>query len=451
MTPAERSAYKQALLSIKGTMQGLGCLHETHFQQNAMNVHGGEFFFPWHRWFQYLFEAQLKKAPTTHAKYLNVPYWDWRTDGFRSKLTWTKSDFLGDFSTLWGLGRTLDSEVIKDTSIFRSIQTAFTMPGGNALDFGFFSGTIERFHDGVHGAVGGIMGGGQSPYDPVFFLHHGFIDKLWAEWEDRRPSKETVLSAFFNPVIPHHDHDTTLRCLIGNETIDIPFKTPHFLNAEVVDARSQDFNADGTTDNEAWYAYNGLLLLDGLGGNFETRSDSSVYAYVAWDTLTKTTSGKIYVGDVKRGLPIRNGTSITEAVEADNKGGFVVKSTSKVRIQTAQSITFHPGTAVEYGAVLQTALSSVPYGFSSNASFRTEEMAENVGTHAPAAAWLVHPNPATQGVVSFGRTASQFALMNQAGVVLLSGQMADQIEVTAIPKGLYLLKLEDQVQKLIIQ
>jgi tyrosinase len=39
---------------------------------------------------------------------------------------------------------------------------------------------LERHHDSVHVWIGGHMGGTpSSPQDPVFFLHHCFIDYLW--------------------------------------------------------------------------------------------------------------------------------------------------------------------------------------------------------------------------------------------------------------------------------
>jgi Common central domain of tyrosinase len=38
-------------------------------------------------------------------------------------------------------------------------------------------------HNRVHVWVGGSMGPVTSPNDPVFFLHHCFIDKLWADWQ----------------------------------------------------------------------------------------------------------------------------------------------------------------------------------------------------------------------------------------------------------------------------
>ena len=37
-------------------------------------------------------------------------------------------------------------------------------------------------HDNVHGAVGGFMGDFLSPVDPIFFMHHANIDRLWDVW-----------------------------------------------------------------------------------------------------------------------------------------------------------------------------------------------------------------------------------------------------------------------------
>lgn len=37
-------------------------------------------------------------------------------------------------------------------------------------------------HDNVHGGVGGLMGDFLSSIDPIFFLHHGNIDRLWDVW-----------------------------------------------------------------------------------------------------------------------------------------------------------------------------------------------------------------------------------------------------------------------------
>ena len=42
-----------------------------------------------------------------------------------------------------------------------------------------------RNHNRVHRWVGGHMLGGASVNDPVFWLHHAFVDLLWSRWQKR--------------------------------------------------------------------------------------------------------------------------------------------------------------------------------------------------------------------------------------------------------------------------
>ena len=41
----------------------------------------------------------------------------------------------------------------------------------------------SQLHNRVHVWVGGSMLRMTSPNDPVFFLHHCFVDKVWADWQ----------------------------------------------------------------------------------------------------------------------------------------------------------------------------------------------------------------------------------------------------------------------------
>jgi tyrosinase len=41
-------------------------------------------------------------------------------------------------------------------------------------------------HDNVHGATGGFMGAFMSPVDPIFWLHHANLDRLWDIWSRRK-------------------------------------------------------------------------------------------------------------------------------------------------------------------------------------------------------------------------------------------------------------------------
>jgi tyrosinase len=52
---------------------------------------------------------------------------------------------------------------------------------------------IPKMHNRVHYYVGGTMGPSTSPNDPVFWLHHCYIDKLWADWQRLHPNEPGYL------------------------------------------------------------------------------------------------------------------------------------------------------------------------------------------------------------------------------------------------------------------
>jgi tyrosinase len=67
----------------------------------------------------------------------------------------------------------------------------YDMPPWNSASDGFRN-HLEgwrgvNLHNRVHVWVGGQMATGVSPNDPVFWLHHAFIDRLWTQWQERHP------------------------------------------------------------------------------------------------------------------------------------------------------------------------------------------------------------------------------------------------------------------------
>lgn len=63
---------------------------------------------------------------------------------------------------------------------------------------------VPRLHNQVHVWVGGdgaTMAMGASPNDPVFFLHHANIDRIWAQWQDASGS-HTYLPVDEEPTRP---------------------------------------------------------------------------------------------------------------------------------------------------------------------------------------------------------------------------------------------------------
>jgi tyrosinase len=72
-------------------------------------------------------------------------------------------------------------------SSFGGPETGFNHDGGNAM------GTVDRVpHGTMHGAVGGNTGWmsffNTAALDPIFWLHHANIDRLWTVWLRRDPA-----------------------------------------------------------------------------------------------------------------------------------------------------------------------------------------------------------------------------------------------------------------------
>jgi tyrosinase len=195
-------------------------------------AHRGPVFLPWHR----LYLRRLEEAiqAVTGDDDFALPYWNWSADGalpaaqqrtapiwsllgpsqgqvtqgplaqFRVRLTQSVDDgrfYVGPPRPIWrdaGRGRpTLpdpadESATLADGSFdaptwdeasdgFRNKLEGFQDPGGSPVPRpGPF------MHNRVHVWTGGDMAPGSSPNDPIFFLNHCNVDRLWEAWLTQR-------------------------------------------------------------------------------------------------------------------------------------------------------------------------------------------------------------------------------------------------------------------------
>ena len=161
-------------------------------------------FLPWHRLYMTQMEDALGMA---------LPYWDWTEEdqGPGSKsgipslwegLTPTLRDGVDGACTIKELkdvcACTNEDPMLvsrqKNVSIDAkskrgSIQVAFDQP-----DFDRFEPLIRVPHDRAHGEIGCEMGAHETAgYDPMFFLHHTFVDYQWAFWQEVHRIREALL------------------------------------------------------------------------------------------------------------------------------------------------------------------------------------------------------------------------------------------------------------------
>lgn len=164
--------------------------------------HGNWFFLPWHRAYLLYFEQICRTL--IGDKNFALPYWNWTCH--RTLPT----PFLGSASDpLFSPGRTgVPPAALGDGSVGTTVMDAildeanfllFASDASSGLRPPVGYGPLEgNPHNTVHGFVGGIMGSFHSPRDPVFWMHHNMIERVWWEWNVVRGHANTNDAAWNN-------------------------------------------------------------------------------------------------------------------------------------------------------------------------------------------------------------------------------------------------------------
>lgn len=136
----------------------------------------GVHFLPWHREFLWRLENRLRDI----VPGVTLPYWDWTVD----RAIPAALSHAGDLAA-WGITRNPHLDV-SQLPTAANVNTALAL-GVSPPQFRTFQTALEDLHNAVHNAVGGTMATERSPADPLFWIHHAFVDKLWAHWENLHP------------------------------------------------------------------------------------------------------------------------------------------------------------------------------------------------------------------------------------------------------------------------
>jgi tyrosinase len=229
LSRTERRRLVDALLALKrrGEYDEFVRTHIDHYvsdgEDGLRTAHMTPSFLPWHRQFVLELERALQRVDAS----VTVPYWDWIRTRDASAVPWT-DDLLG------GDGRRSDGRVTTgpfayaggEWTIRESVTDAtylmrdlgrhrdpIGLPTRTELDralaeplydvapwdstsekgfrnklegWGRGSGSAAwHTHNRVHRWVGGHMLGGASVNDPVFWMHHAFVDMQWTRWQQR--------------------------------------------------------------------------------------------------------------------------------------------------------------------------------------------------------------------------------------------------------------------------
>ena len=136
--------------------------------------HGTEFFWSWHRMYLYWFERIIRHFCGDCCWAL--PYWNW-APGTELKLP---APFRDPSSDLYTVNRNaaMNSGAGSLNPFAIDISGAFSSPS-----FMTANSIIQSPHGSVHVEVGGWMGFvPTAAQDPIFYLHHSNVDRLWDLW-----------------------------------------------------------------------------------------------------------------------------------------------------------------------------------------------------------------------------------------------------------------------------
>jgi tyrosinase len=178
-------------------------------------IHGNWWFLPWHRGYLYFFEKIVRKMSGDDT--FRLPYWSWEKagenvlpapfrdakyqgaanplyDGTRAKrandgLPLQPDSASGSFSLDWeaALATSRFTAPYAETSYGGISKPTTMLP--KKPDSTKQHGVMEsQAHDQIHDAVGGDSGNMGDPRtaarDPIFWLHHANVDRLWNRWLD---------------------------------------------------------------------------------------------------------------------------------------------------------------------------------------------------------------------------------------------------------------------------
>jgi tyrosinase len=161
---------------------------------STCQAHGGgdeNFFLPWHRMYVYFLERIVRKVSGVTC--FTLPYWNYSDtsspsgprlpDGFINPGNTTNPLWRQNRKPGPNAGQPID-QGLPDTPLgLTALNQCSYKPNGAAQ--GFCATLDFGLHGTVHVQIGNSQGMGSVPWagnDPIFWMHHCNIDRLWASW-----------------------------------------------------------------------------------------------------------------------------------------------------------------------------------------------------------------------------------------------------------------------------
>ena len=256
MTPVERDAYVYGLNSLynddpsSDIVQILSSYYFAHFDDFYNTACGPTQFFYFHRMMLWELENALQHVNPR----LTIPYWDWTVNTSPDDSLFSNFLSLDRIPAGWGVWREIasDGQLPLASDIHNVMATTnFCNDDNPANSFQHQSLQYLTFYP--EWWLGG-MSFTLDPKEPLFYLSHAMLDKLWQSWENTNGSSSISLSS-----IDRYDGST------GNPYL---WSLPNMNPSDITDGRNLG----------VFYADNGVANLDGYQVS-NTYNDPENFSY----------------------------------------------------------------------------------------------------------------------------------------------------------------------------
>ncbi|MGW2701566.1 tyrosinase family protein [Streptomyces sp. NPDC001340] len=180
LSTAERDRYNEVLRQLATTpaYKQLVADHQDmshrHHTMQGMGPEATQRFLPWHRAYCLKFEELLRTVDPA----LTIPYWDYANDHARPDWVWKPSGVTRPTPATSGL----PTQATIDGLLTRPTFTAFTF--GRVMAGVQPNGLEVAAHNNVHNWCRGTLSQPMTASnDPIFFLLHANVDRIWDQWQ----------------------------------------------------------------------------------------------------------------------------------------------------------------------------------------------------------------------------------------------------------------------------
>jgi tyrosinase len=207
---------------------------EAHFDPRRT-----DFFLPWHRLFVWRIERIVRRL-TGEARF-TMPYWNYGDPASRA----LPPEFRRPGDPFWGAlyradrnpgvndGEPIDKDGEASIDLAAMMSAAYRDTGSG--DAGFSFNLDNAPHAAVHIDIGtrrrGMGAVAWSLNDPIFWLHHSSIDRIWASW-NRAGGRNPPESGFLGETFAFIDEDGRLArsaCADAMATASLGYGYDHYL------------------------------------------------------------------------------------------------------------------------------------------------------------------------------------------------------------------------------